>query len=43
MITLRYKISLIAVKCFEDHGTKLDHAELLSLSIVSSEVEHIFS
>ena len=32
-MTLRYKICLLAVKLFEDHGIKVDRAELLSLSI----------
>ena len=34
-MTLRSKICLFAVKLFEDHGIKVDRAELLSLSIVS--------
>ena len=33
-MTLRYKICLFAVKLFEDHGIKVDRAELLSLSIL---------
>ena len=32
-MTLRYKICLFAVKLFEDHGIKVDCAEVVSLSI----------
>ena len=32
-MTLRYKNCLFATKLFEDHGIKVDRAELLSLSI----------
>ena len=32
---LRYKISLVAVKPFEDHGINVDRAEFLSLSIIA--------
>ena len=33
---LQYKISLFAVKLFEDHGINVDRAEILSLSIFMS-------
>ena len=32
-MTLRYKMCLLAIKLFEDHGIKVEHAELMSLSI----------
>ena len=32
-MALRYKICLFAVKLFEDHSIKLDHAELLILNL----------
>ena len=32
-MTYRYKICLFAVKLFENHGIKVDRAELLSLSV----------
>ena len=43
-MTLRYKICLFAVKLFEDHGIKVDHAELLSLKymyVVEKVIGHI--
>ena len=33
-LSLRYKFCLYAIKLCEDHGIKLDRAELLSLSII---------
>ena len=35
-MTLPFKICLFAVKLFENHGIKVDCAELLSLSIILS-------
>ena len=41
-MTLRNKIYLFAVKLFEDHGIKVDRAELLSLSILNSFIKQAF-
>ena len=32
-IIFAIQVCLVSVKCFEDHGIKLDRVELLSLSI----------
>ena len=44
-MTLRYKICLFAVKCFEDHGikVKVDRAELLTLSIFINDMSTIIT